>query len=1384
MKNLKSILALVLSCLLIVGMLPMGVGAVAETITWMAGWDATNNPEQIHYTLPDNLLQYGIGAIGNDYGDQLIINNHQVNYSITTAQTGYYALKLSVGNPSGVLGILVDDVEKLSYTVETYYSGSGYAQREELEIGVLYFEANTPTKLSIKKKSGGIFNLKECYLTFVEPIAFQEASIAEGDTVARGTDCITLTYDHDLEPLKLSDATVTVTNNETAAEVPVTLAVDDADSKTLVVALGATLEYGAGYTLTAEGVTDTYGMSSESVSIGFTTSDEAGDNAAKEDSVTITSITEVGGTFTVTGMVRGCRNQVIAGRVVTGSVLVPDATEAEELASVVSDEEGIFTLTYTVAEGAESGTYTFTVGGEYVAADGEATDDKAFVSEREKQEILGALDAAADAAAAETVISANATLLGVNLEELSVLSDTSLFYERIAAADFTNENGELDMNLVDGIWNNALALERLNQGNSDAVTEEVIESGLLDLDFTDYNELTGDAKAKLITAITLLPRQADAETFAALFAEMAEDAIAVAGASTPIQGAADSFFDTFGTYIQYDQGWVTGDNISTGDTSKWAYKVTPPVAGAYMVSMNLGTSKASGATVKLFVDEGQGEVEQATVHVQTDTVSSRSEFDLGVVVFNSTEEASLIFQCVAGTAGIYANYYKLTYLSPNSFAGIEANGEALENGDTIPCAIDAFTVTFANALDAEQLADATIEVWNADDSESSLLVGYELDAENNKKLNVMLMETLEEDASYIVNIANVADLYGTASREVSLDFATVESDMVNGMVVIDELSLADKTFTVKGALKGSAGQIVAGREMTASVTCPNRAAENIASFVSDSTGEFTVTYTIVEDENNDASGEYVFTVSGEHAEAATQTLRYVSEGKKTEILGALETEEDTRTIIEANQGNLGLDLSVLDVFTDETVGLFYDRLADASYKDENGAYSMEVFDTVWNASYALERISQGDSVAATQAVLESEAPDYAAALGLDMELYNALSEEQKPLFLQDVTDLPSQESAEAFSAEFSRLANDNLLEQYDKADAVLSLNNQSIYTGATADIDLNLATEVTNISGYTLVVDCGDEDAAGRVDLTAPEGAVVDKTEDEGVVTFVVTNIDTEKIYDNLGTLEYNSSPVEIVDMTVSGTLTYTVGEDALALTAAIEEDEVRVTVTKNTNKGGGGTTSSRGGSMGGAISSVPVVTPNLPEDSDNDNGEPFDDLHEIAWATPSILALHNKGVISDSADRRFRPADNVTRAEFVKMLVACLGIQEKATNVSLSDVSEDAWFYPYIASAVYYGLVQGDENGNFRPDDSITRQDICVILSRAMDKLGYGPAEMSEVFTDDSEIAAYAKEAVYRLRAHEIVNGMGDGSFAPKANANRAMTAKMLEEFTKEAGI
>jgi len=168
-----------------------------------------------------------------------------------------------------------------------------------------------------------------------------------------------------------------------------------------------------------------------------------------------------------------------------------------------------------------------------------------------------------------------------------------------------------------------------------------------------------------------------------------------------------------------------------------------------------------------------------------------------------------------------------------------------------------------------------------------------------------------------------------------------------------------------------------------------------------------------------------------------------------------------------------------------------------------------------------------------------------------------------------------------------------------------------------------------------------------------------------------------------------------------------------------------------------------------------------------------FDDLLETHWAYWYIITLVDAGLLNGVSETHFEPESNVTREQFAAMLVRALGVFDATAECDFTDLSAQHWAYRYVASAVNAGLILGFDDGTFGIGRNITRQEMAVMVSRAISD-GQAVAGQRE-FTDWNEIADWAQDAVAFMQMAGIISGMPDGSFAPMDNATRAQAARII---------
>ena len=123
----------------------------------------------------------------------------------------------------------------------------------------------------------------------------------------------------------------------------------------------------------------------------------------------------------------------------------------------------------------------------------------------------------------------------------------------------------------------------------------------------------------------------------------------------------------------------------------------------------------------------------------------------------------------------------------------------------------------------------------------------------------------------------------------------------------------------------------------------------------------------------------------------------------------------------------------------------------------------------------------------------------------------------------------------------------------------------------------------------------------------------------------------------------------------------------------------------------------------------------NLLKDPAADSPAPFRDVREDAWYADAAGRLAELGIINGYPDGTFGGGRTITRAEFAAMAVRFADTVPEAPSCSYRDVLKRGWAYESIASATEYGWFQGYPDGTFRPEDDITRAEVCTAVNRML---------------------------------------------------------------------
>ncbi len=177
-----------------------------------------------------------------------------------------------------------------------------------------------------------------------------------------------------------------------------------------------------------------------------------------------------------------------------------------------------------------------------------------------------------------------------------------------------------------------------------------------------------------------------------------------------------------------------------------------------------------------------------------------------------------------------------------------------------------------------------------------------------------------------------------------------------------------------------------------------------------------------------------------------------------------------------------------------------------------------------------------------------------------------------------------------------------------------------------------------------------------------------------------------------------------------------------------------------------------------------------IPKIIEFETDNPFFDTYGH-WAESNIAELASEGVVNGVSASRFAPQANITRAEFLALLTRNAGISESEYKGAVSDVSSDKWYANTVQGAINAGVISSE---NFRPDEPITREEMCDLAVRVLEYKNGVVSEGTFSFTDSGEITLPVQ--VGKAVASGIMEGMADGSFAPQNNSTRAEAVTVIK--------
>lgn len=376
-------------------------------------------------------------------------------------------------------------------------------------------------------------------------------------------------------------------------------------------------------------------------------------------------------------------------------------------------------------------------------------------------------------------------------------------------------------------------------------------------------------------------------------------------------------------------------------------------------------------------------------------------------------------------------------------------------------------------------------------------------------------------------------------------------------------------------------------------------------------------------------------------------------------------------------------------------------------------------------------------------------------------------------------------SAEDFMAELCNIINadENITVQMKKDFAkTLVTTNSFVYSTQATKLSISTTDALTQTVGSTAPV---------TVTLTTQKA---DASADAVIEPAVEWYVNNSLVKTGGTSYTYNTPNTE-------GTYTIKV------VSGDVKSNLITITVKKKQSSGvkppvagdsilGDITGSGTGSGTGTIPMPTPEVYPTIPEPSKvgfvtvNNTTKPissvkttFDDVQDH-WAKEHVEVLATTGYVRGHSATTYAPDSGVTREEMAVILVRVLGIegQKAAAPVAFSD---HANIQDYAVDAVYrlveLGVYKGHSEGNFAPQQVLTREEISALFSRVLGRAGL---TVEKDFHDHHEIADWFAEDVENLINFGVINGYPDNTFRPQGDVTRAEAAVMMYNTLHRLGI
>ncbi len=227
----------------------------------------------------------------------------------------------------------------------------------------------------------------------------------------------------------------------------------------------------------------------------------------------------------------------------------------------------------------------------------------------------------------------------------------------------------------------------------------------------------------------------------------------------------------------------------------------------------------------------------------------------------------------------------------------------------------------------------------------------------------------------------------------------------------------------------------------------------------------------------------------------------------------------------------------------------------------------------------------------------------------------------------------------------------------------------------------------------------------------------------------------------------------------------------------------VEISLSRKNDRDSGSISVSPKDESGQADTQVPEKTEQSTTETIVFDDNTFPDVCSGDWYYPAVKYVYQNNLFKGT-DSGFEPQSQMTRAMLVTVLHRYDDNPQFSVIKGFDDVGADMWYAQSVGWAAENGIVNGYSDNSFAPDESITREQLAVILYRYAQYKGYDLTVKSNAdisgYKDADSISDYARDAIYYAVSSGVISGKTEDTIAPGESATRAEVATMIMRFAE----